>query len=127
MRKETSTNFINEQSITDDCPIAATLKAIGGRWKLIILWNLREQPLRYKVLQRCIPNISEKMLTQQLGVLVEDGWVAKKDYGEIPPRTEYSLTELGQSFLPILNHIYAWGTENSITEKVNAKRSMTLS
>ncbi len=122
MRKETSTNFINEQSITDDCPIAATIKAIGGRWKLIILWNLREQPLRYKVLQRSIPNISEKMLTQQLGVLVEDGWVVKKDYGEIPPRTEYSLTELGQSFIPILNHIYVWGTENSITEKVNAKR-----
>ena len=122
MRKETSTNFINEQSITDDCPIAATLKAIGGRWKLIILWNLREQPLRYKVLQRSIPNISEKMLTQQLSVLVEDGWVIKKDYGEIPPRTEYSLTELGQSFIPILDHIYVWGTENSITEKVNAKR-----
>lgn len=122
MRKETSTNFINEQSITDDCPIAATLKAIGGRWKLIILWNLREQPLRYKVLQRAIPNISEKMLTQQLSVLVEDGWVVKKDYGEIPPRTEYSLTELGQSFIPILDHIYVWGTENSITEKVNAKR-----
>ncbi|HOY18828.1 MAG TPA: helix-turn-helix domain-containing protein [Haliscomenobacter sp.] len=122
MRKETSTNFINEQSITDDCPIAATLKAIGGRWKLIILWNLREQPLRYKVLQRAIPNISEKMLTQQLSVLVEDGWVVKKDYGEIPPRTEYSLTELGQSFIPILDHIYVWGTKNSITEKVNAKR-----
>ncbi|WP_373551906.1 winged helix-turn-helix transcriptional regulator [Haliscomenobacter sp.] len=121
MRKETSTNFINEQSITDDCPIAATIKAIGGRWKLMIVWNLREQPLRYKVLQRSIPNISEKMLTQQLGVLVEDGWVIKKDYGEIPPRTEYSLTELGQSFIPILNHIYTWGTENSITEKVNAK------
>ena len=120
MRKETSTNFINEQSITDDCPIAATIKAIGGRWKLMILWNLREQPLRYKVLQRSIPNISEKMLTQQLGVLVEDGWVVKKDYGEIPPRTEYSLTELGHSFIPILDHIYAWGTENSITEKVNA-------
>lgn len=122
MRKETSTNFINEQSITEDCPIAATLKVIGGRWKLIILWNLREQPLRYKVLQRCIPNISEKMLTQQLSVLVEDGWVVKKDYGEIPPRTEYSLTELGKSFIPILNHIYTWGTENSIVEKVNAKR-----
>lgn len=122
MRKETSTNFINEQSITDDCPIAATLKVIGGRWKLIILWNLREQPLRYKVLQRSIPNISEKMLTQQLGVLVEDGWVVKKDYGEIPPRTEYGLTELGQSFIPILDHIYAWGTENSITQKVNTKR-----
>lgn len=122
MRKETSTNFINEQSITEDCPIAATLKVIGGRWKLIILWNLREQPLRYKVLQRCIPNISEKMLTQQLSVLVEDGWVVKKDYGEIPPKTEYSLTELGKSFIPILNHIYTWGTENSIAEKVNAKR-----
>lgn len=121
MRKETSTNFINEQSITDDCPIAATLKVIGGRWKLIILWNLREQPLRYKALQRSIPQISEKMLTQQLSVLVEDGWVLKKDYGEIPPRTEYSLSKLGESFIPILNHIYSWGMEHRITEKVNFK------
>ncbi|WP_421795020.1 winged helix-turn-helix transcriptional regulator [Haliscomenobacter sp.] len=118
MRKETSTNFINEQSITDDCPIAATLKVIGGRWKLIILWNLREQPLRYKALQRSIPHISEKMLTQQLSVLVEDGWVLKKDYGEIPPRTEYSLSKLGASFIPILDHIYSWGVENDIIEKV---------
>lgn len=121
MRKETSTNFINEQSITDDCPIASTLKVIGGRWKLIILWNLRGQPLRYKALQRSIPSISEKMLTQQLGVLIEDGWVLKKDYGEIPPRTEYSLSELGKSFIPILDHIYQWGMENDITEKVKIR------
>lgn len=121
MRKETSTNFINEQSIIFDCPIASTLKVVGGRWKLMILWNLKNKSLRYKELHRAIPNISEKMLTQQLSVLADDGWVIKKDHGEIPPRTEYSLSELGTSFIPILQHIYDWGISNNIVDLVNTK------
>jgi DNA-binding HxlR family transcriptional regulator len=120
MRKETSTNFKNEQSITFDCPIASTLKMVGGRWKLIILWNLKDKALRYKQLHRMMEGISEKMLTQQLTVLVQDGWIVKKDYREIPPRTEYSLSELGQSFVPILEHIYQWGISNNIAELANA-------
>lgn len=121
MRKQNSTNTINEQSITMDCPIASTLKMVGGRWKLIIIWNLREKSFRYKELHRAIPNITEKMLTQQLTHLVEDGWVQKKDYGEIPPRTEYSLMPLGRSFLSILYQIYDWGQSNNIIEMANAK------
>lgn len=87
----------------------------------MIIWNLKDQPLRYKVLHRAIVNISEKMLTQQLSVLIEDGWVVKKDYKEIPPKTEYSLSDLGRSFIPILQHIYDWGISNDITELVNAR------
>lgn len=121
MRKRNSTNTLNEQSITLGCPIASTLKMVGGRWKLIIIWNLREKSFRYKELHRSIPNITEKMLTQQLAHLVEDGWVQKKDFGEIPPRTEYSLTPLGRSFLSILYQIYDWGQSNNIIEMANAK------
>lgn len=121
MRKQNSTNTINEQMITFDCPIASTLKMVGGRWKLIIIWNLRENSFRYKELQRSIPNITEKMLTQQLSNLVEDGWVQKKDYKEIPPRTEYSLTPLGRSFISVLKQLYKWGITNNIVDMVNEK------
>ncbi|TDO25304.1 winged helix-turn-helix transcriptional regulator [Sediminibacterium goheungense] len=121
MRKQNSTNALNEQQLTFNCPIASTLKMVGGRWKLIIIWNLREKSFRYKELQRSIPNITEKMLTQQLSSLVEDGWVQKKDYGEIPPRTEYSLTPLGKSFIAVLEHIYDWGKSNNIIGIANAR------
>lgn len=121
MRKQSSTNFKNELSITTDCPIASALKVIGGRWKLMILWNLRDGARRYKELQRAIPGITEKMLSQQLTTLVEDGWIVRKDYGEIPPRTDYGLTELGHSFTPVLQHIYDWGLSNDIIARVNKK------
>jgi DNA-binding HxlR family transcriptional regulator len=61
------------------------------------------------------------MLTQQLAILLEDGWVLRRDFGEIPPHTEYRLSGLGQSFMPILHHIYDWGVTNNITELVNTK------
>jgi DNA-binding HxlR family transcriptional regulator len=99
---------------------------IGGRWKLNILWNLDGRALRYKELHRSIPNITEKMLSQQLAILLEDGWVLRKDFGEIPPRTEYRLSDLGQSFMPILHHIYDWGIANNITELVNNKYNTSV-
>ncbi len=115
-RKINSTNHINEKAITNGCPITSTVLAIGGRWKLIILWQLKDGSLRYNEIRKAIPNISEKMLIQQLKELMQSGWVDKKDYNEIPPRTEYSLTSLGQSFMPILESIGEWGTKNNITE-----------
>ena len=115
-RKTNSTNHINEKAITNGCPITSTVLAIGGRWKLIILWQLKEDALRYNKLRKAIPNISEKMLIQQLKELILSGWVNKKDYDKIPPQTEYSLTKLGKSFVPILEIIGEWGTKNNITE-----------
>ena len=114
MKKINSSNSINEKSILHACPITSTMKMIGGRWKLIIIWKLKDKALRYSELDKAIPNISQKMLTQQLKSLIESGWVSKKDFGEIPPRTEYRLTTLGKSFLPILTMIYDWGIENNI-------------
>ncbi len=114
MRKLNSTNHINEKIITEKCPITSTMLAVGGRWKLIIIWHLRVETLRYNEIRKAIPNISEKMLIQQLKELIMSGWVLKNDFKEIPPRTEYSLTNLGKSFVPILNSIYEWGNENKI-------------
>lgn len=116
MRKENSTNRLNEKAITINCPITSTVLAIGGRWKIVILWQLKNGTLRYNEIRKAIPNISEKMLIQQLKELMQSGWVDKKDFNVIPPRTEYSLTELGNSFMPILENIYNWGTENNIIQ-----------
>ncbi len=114
MRKKTSTNYSNEKGITSDCPITSTMLAIGGRWKVIIIWQLKDGPLRFGQLKRAIPLISEKMLIQQLKALQEDDWVIKKDYKEIPPKTDYRLSRLGDSFTPILKDIYQWGIDNDI-------------
>ena len=119
MRKINSTNHINETAIKNGCPITSTVIAIGGRWKIIILWQLRNGAMRYNEIRKAIPNISEKMLIQQLKELTASEWVIKKDYNEIPPRTEYSLTKLSKSFIPILETIYTWGIKNKITEKNN--------
>ncbi|MEI6409377.1 MAG: helix-turn-helix domain-containing protein [Bacteroidota bacterium] len=115
MRKINSTNHLNEKQMTENCPVTATMLVIGGRWKVIILWNLKNGALRYNEIRKAIPAISEKMLIQQLKELMQSGWVNKKDYNEIPPRTEYSLTEISMSFIPILESIYAWGVEKNIT------------
>jgi DNA-binding HxlR family transcriptional regulator len=114
MRKQTSSYSINEKAMTVGCPITSTVQAIGGRWKIIILWQLKKGSLRYNEIKKAIPNISEKMLIQQLKELMESDWVTKKDYGEIPPRTEYRLTKLGKSFIPILESIYEWGLAHKI-------------
>jgi len=114
MRKENSTNTINKRAFTKGCPLTATLIAIGGRWKVIIMWQLKGGTLRYNEIKKGIPNISEKMLIQQLKDLIQNGWVLKKDYNEMPPRTEYSLTKKGKSFLPIMEEIYKWGVKNKM-------------
>jgi DNA-binding HxlR family transcriptional regulator len=115
MRKQNSTNSINEKAMVTNCPITSTVLAIGGRWKIIILWQLKQDTMRYNEIRKAIPNITEKMLIQQLKELIHSGWIIRKDYNTIPPKTEYSLTDLGISFMPILETIYDWGTANNIT------------
>ena len=78
MRKVNSTNSLNEQKILENCPITSTFNIIGGRWKVIILWNLRNKAMRYGELYKTIPNISQKMLTQQLKALMKSGWSKKR-------------------------------------------------
>ncbi|MED4649913.1 helix-turn-helix domain-containing protein [Bacillus inaquosorum] len=92
------------------CEKELTLSIISGKWKVVILWHLGiEGPHRFSELQRLFPKISHKILTNQLRELTEDGIVHREVYPEIPPKVEYSMTELGMTLLPIVEMMYEWG------------------
>ncbi|WP_411681807.1 winged helix-turn-helix transcriptional regulator [Clostridium thailandense] len=99
------------------CPVETTLLLIGEKWKVLILRDLIEGTKRFGELKKSIGSISQKMLTQQLREMEEDGLVTRKAYAEIPPRVEYSLTEDGMSLKPILDSMWAWGKRYK--EKLN--------
>lgn len=94
-----------------------TLDIIGVKWKPLIIWHLGEKTLRFSELKRALPNITQKMLTQQLRALEEDQLVNRFVYAEVPPKVEYSLTEKGKTLLPVLSTLCEWAIEysNSIT------------
>ena len=95
------------------CPVESTLKVIGGKWKILILWYLEDGTKRFNELKRELPLITQKMLTQQLRELEADGVVHRKVYAQVPPKVEYSLTELGVSLKPVLAAMCEWGQEYS--------------
>ena len=94
------------------CPLTAALAALGGKWKLIVLYWLAESPKHFAGLQRAMPGISQKVLTQQLRELVSDGIVQRQPKGAIPAPVEYSLTDYGQSVLPLVENVRLWGREH---------------
>lgn len=94
---------------TDRCPVAATLELIGGKYKALILWHLSEGKLRFSQLSKVISGATPKMLTQQLRELEAQKLVHREVYPVIPPKVEYSLTELGQSLIPVLVAMRDWG------------------
>lgn len=96
----------------DACPVRAVLDVIGGKWKVLILWQLTGGACRYSDLNRRIPDVSERMLVKQLGELVADGLVHREAYPQVPPRVEYALTETGGSLTPLLNQLAEWGLEH---------------
>lgn len=91
------------------CPVEKTLKAIGGRWKVLILRELFTGVKRFNQLQRALPGITQKMLTQQLREMEADGIVHRQVYAQVPPKVEYSLTAVGESLQPIIREMHAWG------------------
>ncbi len=93
------------------CTVSVTLEIIGGKWKSLILWHLSAKTLRFSQLQRRMAKVTQKMLTQQLRELEADGLVHREVYAEVPPRVEYSLTELGLSVVPILQQMSLWGKD----------------
>ena len=95
--------------IDTSLPVEVTLDLMGGKWKMLILWLLRDRIFRFSELKRKIPKITQKMLTQQLRELESDGIINRKVYAQVPPKVEYSLTDLGKSFLPILKAMHKWG------------------
>ena len=94
------------------CPVTATLQLIGGRWKTIILYTLTAGTKRFGEIAVRIPDISRKVLTEQLKELEADGLILREQYKEIPPRVEYSLTDLGKSLSSVIRELEKWGMEN---------------
>ena len=92
-----------------ECPVATAVALIGGKWKLLIIRNLRVRPWRFNELRRDLAGISQKVLTDSLRQLEDDGLVFRRDYGENPPRVEYGLTELGRQMLPTIDALADFG------------------
>jgi DNA-binding HxlR family transcriptional regulator len=94
------------------CPVEAALDVIGGKWKALILFWLRDRACRFGELRRSIPDVSERMLTQQLRELEDDGVVRRKVYPQVPPKVEYSLTPYGRTLRPLTELLCDWGAKH---------------
>lgn len=117
--KETSTNALNRKEL-DQCPVNYTIGLIGGRWKTLILYNLSTGTKRFSELRKLLPGVTEKMLTQQLRELEKDNLITRKVYLEVPPRVEYSLSELGKSLKPVMQNIAQWGINHLLSQGATA-------
>lgn len=96
---------------TYHCAMDITMDYIGGKWKTVVLWYLRNKTMRFGELKKQIPDMTEKMLSIQLKKLEEDGLVKREVFAEVPLRVEYSLTEFGKSLKPVLEAVAKWGRE----------------
>jgi DNA-binding HxlR family transcriptional regulator len=97
------------------CPAEYTLMLIGGRWKIPLLFHLQNGPRRFSELARALKGVTQKVLTQQLREMERDGLVVRKVYAQVPPRVEYSLTELGLSLRPVVEVMCDWGEAHGAT------------
>ncbi len=103
---------------SSECGIGFTLSVMGGKWKPLILWFLaKEGTKRYGKIRKYIPTVTNKMLSQQLKELVNEDLIQRKDFQVIPPKVEYSITEKGETLIPILDLMCAWGFENEDSSK----------
>ncbi|MBI5817111.1 MAG: helix-turn-helix transcriptional regulator [Candidatus Yonathbacteria bacterium] len=101
MRKQRHKSYTN-------CPIEACMDIIGGKWKSMILFRVMERTRRFNELRRLLPNITQRMLTNQLRELERDGLIQRKIYAEVPPKVEYSITTFGKSLEPVLVALTKW-------------------
>jgi len=109
----------NKYNKASDCPIAATIDVIGGKWKPIIIWLLIQDVKRFGELHRSIPGIALKVLTRQLKELEADGIINRKAYPEIPPKVEYSLSEKGKTLTGIMESLALWSRNNILEPATN--------
>jgi len=105
----TKMNDVKAKNELPACPVETTLTLIGDKWKVLILRDLMPGTKRFGELKKSIGAVSQKVLTAQLRAMEESGLVHREVYAEVPPRVEYSLTELGKSLKPILDSLWAWG------------------
>lgn len=92
-----------------NCPVEATIELIGGKYKSVILWHLTDGIKRFGELKRLLPRATEKMLSQQLRDLESDGLIIRTVYPVVPPKVEYSLSDLGRTIIPVLDAMCSWG------------------
>ncbi len=102
-----------------NCPVEVTLSLLEGKWKLLIIRELLKGTRRFSQLQRAIPDITQKMLTKQLRELERDGLISRKVYPQVPPKVEYSLTELGRSLEEVLKVMHTWGEQYIERNKIS--------
>ncbi len=106
------------------CHFELTLQLIGGKWKLLVIYFLSLQKvIRFGQLRRTLPEISERMLVRQLRELEDDGLVSRTVYGTVPPRVDYALTPLGESLVPIMESLKAWGNMYELSRAQNESRA----
>lgn len=110
--KETSTNFANKQALANACSEVYASNIIGGQWALAICCYLINGKYRFGELKKCLPNITERMLTLQLRKLENDKIVKRTIYAEVPPRVEYELTPIGYELKPIIKELEKWGNKH---------------
>jgi DNA-binding HxlR family transcriptional regulator len=101
----------NMKKVEVSCPITATMNIIGGKWKSVILWYLKDKPLRFGELHKLIHKCSLKIFNSDLKDLEKDGIVKREVFAEVPPKVEYSLTEYGKSLLPVIITLREWGVK----------------
>ena len=114
------------ENISHLCPVTAVQNTLMGKWKMIILWILHTKTRRFNEIQKNIPGISHGVLTQQLRELERDNLINRKVYNEVPPKVEYSLTDTGLSFIPIMIQIMEWGA-TYVTKMNNCNMDICVS
>lgn len=112
MSKEKIKELQNNPKNIQKCPVTYCMRIMGGKWKPIVLFLIARGVNRFGILQRGVEGISKQMLTKQLRELEADGILNRKIYAEVPPRVEYSLTDLGHSLMPIIACMKQWGEEH---------------
>jgi DNA-binding HxlR family transcriptional regulator len=104
---------IQERSYS--CPVQLAVSVLAGKWKALILWNLRDQTLRYGELRALLPKVTHKMLAQQLRELEADGVIDRTVYPVVPPKVEYALTDKGRELVPVLREMQRWGMRYKVS------------
>lgn len=112
--KKTSTNFLNKEALANECDEVYASNIIGGQWAMAICCYLIEGKLRFGELKKCLPTISERMLTLQLRKLEENKLVKRTVYAQVPPKVEYELTDIGQQLQPIIKELGKWGKAHKL-------------
>jgi DNA-binding HxlR family transcriptional regulator len=115
-------------SVYVKCPVELAVDMLSGKWKVLALWYLQDHRRRFNELQRLMPSVSQKMLTQQLRELERDGIIGREVFDENPPRVEYFMTKRGEAVRPILNSLFTWGltVESEIPKEVCAEKVSVL-